>query len=79
MSSISLTVIGSTLAPFTNFISLSVTDISVIIKGYVTQSNIDDKTETCIFAYTSYNKIPIQLKSYVNGILYDEKVFLTDT
>ena len=35
--------------------------------------------DSCKFAYTNYNKILIQLKTYFRGIPYDETVFLTDT
>ena len=79
MSSISLTVIGSALAPFTHFTSLSITGVGVIIQGYVTKSDIAKKIKGCTFAYTSYNKILIQLRMYFRGIPYNEKVFLTDT
>ena len=79
MSSISLTVVGIALAPFTHFANLSITGVGVIIQGYVTKSDIAKKIESCRFAYTSYNKILIQLGTYFRGISYDEKVFLTDT
>ena len=79
MSSVSLTVAGSALVPFTHFASLSITGVGVIIQGYVTKSDIAKKIESCRFAYTSYNKILIQLRTHFRGIPYDEKVFLTDT
>ena len=79
MSSIALTVIGSVLVPLTHFISLSITGVGVIIQGYITKSDINKHIESCRFAYTSYNKILIQLKTYFNGIPFDETVFLTDT
>ena len=78
MSSIFLTVVGSALAPFTQFSSLSITGVGVIIQGYVTKSDIIKRVESCKFVYTSY-KILIQLKTYFSGIQYDEKVFLKDT
>ena len=79
MSSIALTVIGSALVPLTHFTSFSITGIGVLIQGYLTKSDIAKKVESCKFAYTSYYKILIQLKTYFRGIPYDEKVFLTDT
>ena len=79
MSSMSLTGLGSALALFTHFTSLSITGVGVIIQGYITKSDIAKKIESCRFAYTSYNKILIQLRTYFRGIPYHEKVFLTDT
>ena len=79
MSSMSLTVAGSALVPFTHFASLSITGVGVIIQGYVTRFDIAKKIDSCRFAYTSYNKILVQLRMYFRGIPYDEKVFLTDT
>ena len=75
----SLTLVGSALVPFTHFISLSITAVGVLIQGYITKSDIDKKVESCKFAYANYNKILIQLKTYLRGILCDETVFLTDT
>ena len=69
MSSIALTVIAS----------LSITGDGAVIQGYLPKSDIVKKMESCKFAYMSYNKILIQLKTYFRDILYDEKVFLTYT
>ena len=79
MTSMSLTVVRSALAPFTHFASLSITGVGVVIQGYVTKSDIANKIESCRFAYTNYNEILIQLRMYFRGIPYDEKVFLTHT
>ena len=79
MSSIALTVIGSALVPVTHLTSLSITGVGVIIQSYLTKSDINKYIESCRFAYTSYNKILIQLKTYFNGIPFGEIVFLTDT
>ena len=49
MSPISLTVVGSALAPFTHFATLSITGVGVIIQGYVTKSDITKKIESCRF------------------------------
>ena len=57
MTSMSLTVLGSALVPFTHFISLSITGIGVILQGYITKSNINNKIESCKFAYTNYKKV----------------------
>ena len=79
MTSMSPTVIGSALVPLTHFASLSTTGVGVLIQGYLTKSDIVKKVESCKFAYTNYNKILIQLKTYFTGVPYDETVFLTDT
>lgn len=79
MTSISLTALGSVLTPFTNFASLSITGVGVILQGYITKSNINNKMMNCKFAYTNYNKILKQLNTYMNGLPYEEVVFLSDT
>lgn len=51
----------------------------VLIETYVGTTKLSRKVEMCRFAYTSYNKILIQLRSYLRGLPYDEVVFLTDS
>ena len=75
----SLTVVGSDLVPFTLFVGLSITGVGVLIQGYLRKSDIAKKVESCKLAYTSYNEILIQLRTYFRGIPCDETVFLTDT
>ena len=75
----SLTVLGSALVPFTNFISLSITGLGVIIQGCITKSNIAKKVESCKFAYASDKKVLIQLKTYLNDVPFDEAFFLSHT
>ena len=80
MVSASLIVIGSIAGGVTaNPIVLGcITGPGVLIQGYITISDINKKVEMCRFAYTSYYKILTQLKSYLQGLTYDEETFLSD-
>ena len=80
MSSISLTVIGSVVGSITlNPIVIGcLTGLGVSIHGYITKSNISEKVNKCKFAYTSYEKVCIQIKCFLRGLQSDENSFLTD-
>ena len=80
MSSILLTVsavvIGSvTLNPI---ILSSISGSGVLIQAFLTKSDINKRVNMCRFAYTSYQKILVQLKSYLRGIEYNENELLSD-
>ena len=80
LSSLGLTTIGSiagliTLCPI---ILGSLAGPGVLIQGYLTKSNLNKRVDRCHFAYTSYQKILIQLKSFLRGLPYDENIFLSD-
>ena len=49
-----------------------------LIQGYITKSNLSNKVQKCKFAYTSYEKICVQLKMFLRGVPCDQKSFLTD-
>ena len=80
MSSIFLTVSGIIIASVTlNPIILgSISGSGVLIQGFLTKSDINKRVNMCRFATTSYQKILIQLKSYLRGIGYNEKELLSD-
>ncbi|KAL9958375.1 hypothetical protein ACROYT_G035381 [Oculina patagonica] len=80
MSSIGLTVIGTVVGSITlNPIVIGcLTGSGVLIHGYITKSNISDKVNKCKFAYTSYEKVCIQIKCFLRGLPSDENAFLTD-
>ena len=80
LSSISLTVVGTITGAVTlNPIVVGcVAGSGVIIQGYLTKSDLRQRVERCRFAYTSYEKILVQLKSFLRGLPYDENVFLSD-
>ena len=80
MSSISLTVIGSVVGAVTlnPIVIACVAGPGVLIQGYLTKSNLINNVERCKFAYTSYKKILIQLKSFLRGLSYDDTIFLSD-
>ena len=63
MSSIGLTSIGAIVGGVTmNPIILGVlTGTGVMIKGYMSNSNVTNKVERCKFAYTSYEKVLTQI------------------
>lgn len=50
-----------------------------MIQAYLTKTNLDNRVDRCHFAYTSYEKICIQLKSYLRGLSCDINMFLNDT
>ena len=70
MSSIGLTVTGSVVGAITlnPIIIACVAGPGVLIQGYLTKSNLINNVERCKFAYTSYKKILIQLKSFLRGL-----------
>ena len=80
MSSIGLILTGTIVGGITlNPIVLGcISSPGILIQGYLCNSNIKTKTEMCRFAYTSYQKILTQLKSYLRGMTYDEVVLLSD-
>ena len=80
LSSIGLTTLGVVLGGISlNPIILgSLSGSGILIQTYLTKSDINKQVNMCRFAYTSYQKIMIQLKSYLRGIEYNEKIFLSD-
>ena len=80
MSSIFLTVSGVIIGSVTlNPIILgSITGSGILIQGFLTKSDINKRVNMCRFAYTSYQKILVQLKSYLRGIEYNENELLSD-
>ena len=80
MTSIGLTMIGSIADGVTlNPIVLGcIAGPGILIQGYLPKSNITDKVEQCKFAYTTYYKILTQIKAFLQGMPYDETVFLSD-
>ena len=56
----------------------TVVGAGVIIQGYLAKTNLLQKIGKCRFAYTSYEKIMVQLRSFMRGIPYDENTFLSD-
>ena len=80
MASIELTSIGAIVGGVTmNPIILGLlTGTGVMIKGYMSHSNVTNKVERCKFAYTSYEKVLTQIRSSMRGIPSDEKIFLSE-
>ena len=80
MVSLGLTVSGTIAGGITlNPIILGcISGPGILIQGYLSKSNIKTKTEMCRYAYTSYQKILTQLKSYLRGMTYDESILLSD-
>ena len=80
LSSISLTVIGTITGSVTlnPVVGGTVVGAGVIIQGYLAKTNLIQKIAKCRFAYTSYEKIMVQLRSYMRGMPYDENTFLSD-
>ena len=80
MSSIGLTVTGSVVGAITlnPIVIACVAGPGIMIQGYLTKSNLINDVERCKFAYTSYKKILVQLKSFLRGLPYDGTIFLSD-
>ena len=80
MTSAALVVVGSIAGGVTaNPIVLgSISGPGLLIQGYITKSNINNKIEMCKFGYTSYKRILIQLRSYLRGMPFDEAILLSD-
>ena len=80
LSSISLTVIGTITGSVTlnPVVGGTVVGAGVIIQGYLAKTNLLQRIGKCRSAYTSYEKIMVQLRSFMRGIPYDENTFLSD-
>ena len=80
MASIGLVVIGSIAGGVTtNPVILGcISGLGVLIQGYLTKKDISRKVEMSRYAYTSYKKVLIQLRSFLRGMPYDEMIFLSD-
>ena len=80
LSSISLTVIGTITGSVTlnPVVGGTVVGAGVIIQGYLAKTNLLRRIGKCRLAYTSYEKIMVQLRSFMRGIPYDENTFLSD-
>ena len=80
LSSIGLTTVGAILGGVTlNPIILgSLTGCGIMIQAYLTKSDLNRRVDRCRFAFTSYERVLIQLKSFLRGLPYNESNFLTD-
>ena len=79
MSSIGLTVTGSIVgaATLNPIVIACVAGPGILIQGYLTKTNLINNVERCKFAYTSYEKILTQIRSFLRGLAYDEIIFLS--
>ena len=80
LSSISLTVVGTITGSITlnPVVAGTVVGAGVIIQGYLAKTNLLQRIAKCRLAYTSYEKIMVQLRHFLRGIPYYENVFLSD-
>ena len=80
LTSLSLTSFGTVigLATFNPIIGGSIVAGGVIIQGYLTNTKLDKKIEKCLLAYSIYEKILVELKSYLRGMKFDINVLLYD-
>ena len=80
MTSIGLTATGTIVGSITlNPIVIGcLTGSGVLIQGYITKSDMSNKVQRCKFAYTSYEKICVQIKSFLRGLPVDNNAFLSD-
>ena len=80
MSSLAMTITGSVVGAVTlnPIVIACLAGPGIMIQGYLTKSNLMINVERCRFAYTSYKKISIQLKSFLRGLPYDKNLLLSD-
>ena len=80
LSSIGLTTVGAILGGVTlNPIILgSLTGCGIMIQAYLTKSDLNKRVDRYKFAFASYERVLVQLKSFLRGLPYDESNFLTD-
>ena len=80
LSSIGLTSVGAIVGGITlNPIILgSLTATGIMIQAYLTKSDLHKRVDMCKFAFTSYEKVLVQLKTFLRGLPYHETNFLTD-
>ena len=80
MTSIGLTIVGSVVGGVTlnPIVIACVAGPGVLIQGYLTKSDLDNRVDRCRFAYKTYEKILVQLKSFLRGLPYDISLFLSE-
>ena len=80
LSSIALTTIGAIAGSITlnPIILASLSGSGIMIQSYLMKSDLNKRVDRCRFAYTSYEKVLVQLKSFLRGLPYDEAMFLSD-
>ena len=80
LSSIGLSTTGAIIGGVTlNPIILgSLSGSGIMIQAYLTKSDLNKRVDRCKFAFTSYERVLVQLKSFLRGLPYDESNFLSD-
>ena len=80
LSSLGLTTAGSVtgIVTLNPFIIGTLAGIGIMIQAYLTKSDLNKRVDRCRFAYTSYEKVLVQLKSFLRGLPYDKNMFLSD-
>ena len=80
VTSIGLTIIGSVVGGVTlnPIVIACVAGPGVLIQGYLTKSDLDNRVDRCRFAYKTYEICLVQLKSFLRGLPYDISLFLSE-
>lgn len=80
MSSVLLTITGSIVGAVTlNPIIIGVvTGSGILIQAFLTKYDFQDKVKMSLYAYQTYEKICIQLKSNLRGISYNKTALISD-
>ena len=55
-----------------SFVTVGLTALGTVVKGWNDYKNFSFKVDMCRFAYTTYEKTLIELKTYVRGLPLDE-------
>ena len=58
--------------------TLFITAGGVLVQGFIVKSKLVDKINFSRFAYRTCHRALIQIHSYLRGISFDEKMFLSD-
>ena len=80
LSSLCVTTVGSVAGGVTlnPIIIGALAGTGIMIQAYLTKSDLNKRVDRCRFAYTTYEKILVQLKSFLRGLPYDENIFLSN-
>ena len=80
LSSIDLTTSGAIIGSvkLNPIILGSLTASGIMIQAYLTKSDLNTRVDRCKFAFTSYERVVIQLKSFLRGLPFNESNFLSD-
>ena len=80
MGSLGLITVGTIIGGITaNPIILgSISGVGILLQGYIQNSNLNNKVDMSKFAFQCYEKVLIQIRSYLRGLEYNDTRFVSD-